>query len=152
MPSYTYEVIQPNGKPKKGTIDATSEDAAKMELKAAGHTIVSIGLASALTKDLDINIGKIVKPKELSIFCRQFQGILNAGVTVIDAQNANIIYRGGVVSAEGAKKIDLFNISGALVCGANADQLSVSNIEKGIYVVVVTDNNGRRTAKKIAIR
>lgn len=85
MPSYTYEVIQPNGKPKKGTIDATSEDAAKMELKAAGHTIVSIGLASALTKDLDINIGKIVKPKELSIFCRQFQGILNAGVTVIDA-------------------------------------------------------------------
>lgn len=85
MPSYTYEVIQPNGKPKKGTIDATSEDAAKMELKAAGHTIVSIGLASALTKDLDINIGKIVKPKELSIFCRQFQSILNAGVTVIDA-------------------------------------------------------------------
>ena len=85
MPSYTYEVIQPNGKPKKGTIDATSEDAAKMELKAAGHTIVSIGLASALTKDLDINIGNIVKPKELSIFCRQFQGILNAGVTVIDA-------------------------------------------------------------------
>ena len=37
MPSYTYEVIQPNGKPKKGTIDATSEDAAKMELKAMEH-------------------------------------------------------------------------------------------------------------------
>ena len=85
MPSYTYEVIQPNGKEKKGTINAASEEAAKLELKAAGNTIVSIGLASALSKDLDINIGKIVKPRELSIFCRQFQSILNAGVTVIDA-------------------------------------------------------------------
>ena len=91
-----------------------------------------------------------IKYQDKVATCEVFSG--DAGVTVIDAQNANIIYRGGVVSAEGAKKIDLFNISGALVCGANADQLSVSNIEKGIYVVVVTDNNGRRTAKKIAIR
>ena len=91
-----------------------------------------------------------IKYKDKVATCEVFSG--DAGVTVIDAQNVNIIYRGGVVSAEGAKKIDLFNISGALVCGANADQLSVSNIEKGIYVVVATDANGRRTAKKIAIR
>lgn len=85
MPSYLYEVIQPDGKEKKGTIEAANEEAARIELKATGNMIVSISMASALSKDLDITIGKIVKPRELSIFCRQFQSILNAGVTVIDA-------------------------------------------------------------------
>lgn len=85
MPSYLYEVIQPDGKEKKGTIEAANEEAARIELKATGNIIVSISMASALTKDLDINIGKIVKPRELGVFCRQFQSILNAGVTVIDA-------------------------------------------------------------------
>lgn len=85
MPSYLYEVIQPDGKEKKGTLEAANEEAARIELKATGNTIVSISMASALSKDLDITIGKIVKPRELGVFCRQFQSILNAGVTVIDA-------------------------------------------------------------------
>lgn len=85
MPSYVYEVIRQDGKAKKGTIEAASEEAAAAELKATGNVIVSISMANALNKDLEINIGKIVKPRELSVFCRQFQSILNAGVTVIDA-------------------------------------------------------------------
>ena len=85
MATYKYEVIQEDGKPKKGTIDAENEDAAIADLKAAGHFIVSVKMVSALEKDLEISIGRVAKPRELSVFCRQFESVLNAGVTVIDA-------------------------------------------------------------------
>ncbi len=85
MASYNYEVVQPDGKDRKGTIEAASREAAITELRASGNLIVSLDLANALNKDLDINIGKVVKARELSVFCRQFQSVLNAGVTVMEA-------------------------------------------------------------------
>lgn len=85
MPDYKYEIITSEGKTKTGTIDAASEEAAAMELRAAGSTIVSLSVAGALNKDIELHIGAAVKPRELSVFCRQFESVLNAGVTVIDA-------------------------------------------------------------------
>lgn len=85
MATYKYEVIQENGKPKKGTIEAVDEEAAYKELRAAGHFIVSVSMASAFEKNLEINIGRVAKPRELGVFCRQFESVLNAGVTVIEA-------------------------------------------------------------------
>lgn len=87
MTSYKYEVIGPDGKPRSGTLDAANLEAATSELKAGGNVIVSIGRANALNKDIDIHIGKAVSTRELSVFCRQFESVLNAGVTVIDALN-----------------------------------------------------------------
>lgn len=87
MPSYKYEVIGPDGKPQTGTIDASNLEIATAELKSGGNTIVSLSKANALNKDLDIHIGKAVSVRELSVFCRQFESVLNAGVTVIEALN-----------------------------------------------------------------
>lgn len=87
MATYKYEVIQEDGKPKKGTIEAVNEEAAIADLKAAGHFIVSLNMASAFEKNLEINIGRVAKPRELGVFCRQFESVLNAGVTVIEALN-----------------------------------------------------------------
>lgn len=85
MATYKYEVIQEDGKHKKGTIEAVNEDAALADLRAAGHFIVSVKMAGAFERDLEINIGRIAKPRELAVFCRQFESVLNAGVTVIEA-------------------------------------------------------------------
>lgn len=85
MESYKYEVVGPDGKTKTGTLEAVNLEMATAELKSGGNLIVSIARASALNKDLDIHIGKLVKPRELSVFCRQFESVLNAGVTVIAA-------------------------------------------------------------------
>ncbi|MGN0426423.1 MAG: type II secretion system F family protein [Agathobacter sp.] len=85
MASFKYEIIKPDGKSKKGTIEANTLEQAQSELKSDGSFIVSLKAASALDKDIDIHIGAAVKPRELSVFCRQFESILNAGVTVIDA-------------------------------------------------------------------
>ena len=85
MASYKYEIIGPDGKPQTGTIEAQNLEIATAELKAGGSTVVSIARANAFNKDLEINIGKAVSVRELSVFCRQFESVLNAGVTVIEA-------------------------------------------------------------------
>ena len=87
MASYKYEIVGPDGKPKSGTIEAQNIEMATAELKAGGSTIVSIARANAFNKDLEIHIGKAVSVRELSVFCRQFESVLNAGVTVIEALN-----------------------------------------------------------------
>ena len=68
-----------------GTIEAQNLEAAKAKLSSNGNLIVNIAQANALNKDLDIHIGKAVKARELGVFCRQFESILNAGVPVITA-------------------------------------------------------------------
>lgn len=85
MPTYKYQIITPEGKNKKGTLDANDELMARQALKSDGSTIVSIASAGALDKEINIQIGAPVKPKELAIFCKMFQSILAAGVTVIEA-------------------------------------------------------------------
>ena len=60
-------------------------EVASAELKSGGNTIVSIARANAFNKDLEIHIGKAVSVREMSVFCRQFESVLNAGVTVVEA-------------------------------------------------------------------
>ena len=85
MASYKYEVVGADGKPKTGTIEAVNMEVASAELKSGGNTIVSITRANAFNKDLEIHIGKAVSVREMSVFCRQFESVLNAGVTVVEA-------------------------------------------------------------------
>lgn len=83
--TYKYEIMTPDGKRKKGSLEAANQDAAYSELQAGGALVISLNTASVLDKDIEIHIGAAVKPRELSIFCRQMESILNAGVTVIEA-------------------------------------------------------------------
>lgn len=85
MGQFTYVAVTPQGKEKKGNIEAGDEAKAKALLKKEGLTPLSIAPASALNRDISIHVGAAVKPRELAVFCRQFQSILNAGVTIIEA-------------------------------------------------------------------
>ncbi len=85
MGQYTYVAITPQGKEKKGNLEAGDEAKAKAILKKDGLLPISITPANALNRDININFGAPVKPRELAVFCRQFQSILNAGVTIVEA-------------------------------------------------------------------
>ena len=85
MPSYKYEIVDKNGKSKKGTLEADNEQAASQELRNRGLTIVSVTKAGALDKEISLNFGGKVKPRDLSVFCRQFISMVSAGVTIMDA-------------------------------------------------------------------
>ncbi|MDY2589795.1 MAG: type II secretion system F family protein, partial [Agathobacter sp.] len=84
MSDFNYRAVDKQGKVKKGTIDARDEEAVKAKLKADGLTVVEVTKASLLNKDLNISIGGGVKSRDLSVFCRQFTSMVNAGVTIMD--------------------------------------------------------------------
>ncbi len=81
MAKYDYRAIDANGKVKKGTIEANSEETAKTKLRTEGLNITEFGES----KDIKFNFKKKVKNKDLSVFCKQFAAVLRAGVPVIAA-------------------------------------------------------------------
>lgn len=82
MSTYVYKVINSDGKEKKGTIDSESKQKAMSLLKSQGNTIISVEEGSALNKEITIGRKK-VKSRDLSVFCRQFNSLLSAGVGVV---------------------------------------------------------------------
>ncbi len=86
MSTYTYLVVDPNGKEKKGSIESDSREKAIERLRANGGTVVSLEDANALNKNIEISfLQRGPKPRDLAVFCRQFVSIVDAGVPVISA-------------------------------------------------------------------
>ncbi len=85
MPGFSYIAVDRNGKEKKGSIQADTREKALETLKSGGLIPVSVREQGVLNKDLDFSIGKKVKPRDLSVFCRQFVSIMQAGVPMKEA-------------------------------------------------------------------
>lgn len=83
--TYEYIIIDQRGKEKKGSMEGSDMDKVKTALKAEGMIPLSVKEQNILNRDLNLNFGSGVKPRDLSVFCRQFTSILAAGVTVISA-------------------------------------------------------------------
>ena len=82
MARFNYRAMDSNGKIKKGTVEANTEEAAKTKLRNEGLNITEFGVS----KDIQFGFGKKgVKNKDLSVFCKQFAAVLRAGVPIIQA-------------------------------------------------------------------
>ena len=87
MASFAYEAINSRGITVKGSIDADNIDKAQALLKGQELIPVTVKETSALTKDLNFEIGGKPKARDFSVFCRQFVSMTQAGVSLIDALN-----------------------------------------------------------------
>ena len=85
MASYGYEAINKDGKILKGSIEAENEERARVELKQQGLTLLELKEQDILTKDINLEIGGYPKPRDLSVFCRQFVSMTKAGVSILEA-------------------------------------------------------------------
>ncbi len=85
MATFAYEAMNKQGGALKGTIEAETIDAARAEIKGKGLTLLDLKEQSALNKEIKLDIGGKPKPRDLSVFCRQFVSMLRAGVTILDA-------------------------------------------------------------------
>lgn len=85
MAEYQYRMITPEGKEKKGTMEAKSAEQLRALLKSQKNIVLSIHQASLMTRDINLSIGKKVSARDFSIFCRQFVSIIQAGVSIIKA-------------------------------------------------------------------
>ena len=84
MATYEYIAVDRMGKQKKGTMEAQNEDRVKEFVKNEGLIPISVKEQNFLNKDISFG-NKKVKARDLSVFCRQFNSILAAGVTILNA-------------------------------------------------------------------
>lgn len=87
MAQFQYVAVTRTGDQTKGNIEAKNIEAAKLMLQTNGLTPISVKAPSLFSKDINIGGEKKVTKRDLSVFCRQFTSILNAGVTVVEALN-----------------------------------------------------------------
>lgn len=84
MPGYFYIVADKSGKEKRVKIEAANKESAKEFLKKDGYVILSLEEQSRQL-DVAVSFGKKLSPRDLSVFCRQFVSILEAGVAMKEA-------------------------------------------------------------------
>ena len=83
MADWTYQIIDQSGKKEK-EYSSRVRSRGKNKLKMDGNMVISLTKATALTKEISFSVGGKVKPRDLSVFCRQFTSMVNAGVTILD--------------------------------------------------------------------
>ncbi len=85
MAEFVYRAIGTDGKEKRGNIKAESMDEVYDIIRRDKMTPVEVKKAGIMERDLNIGIGGKIKPRDLSVFCRQITSMLQAGVTIMDS-------------------------------------------------------------------
>ena len=85
MAKFNYKALDSAGKPKNGTIEAASEDAARSALTRLSLKPLSISKVGGASGDIMafLNKGGKVKSKDLVVFTRQLATMINAGVPLV---------------------------------------------------------------------
>ncbi len=83
MPFYRYTAINRMGKRVRDSVEAVSLESAKRSLRTAGLVIVEIKAVGILERDISLPFLGNPNAKDMTIFCRQFQSILRAGMPVV---------------------------------------------------------------------
>lgn len=81
MAKYSFKVVDSSGKQQKKTVEAKSEEAARVKLKSEGYSVAGVGKEVGGAKKK----GGKVSDRDLSVFCKQFAAVLRAGVPIISA-------------------------------------------------------------------
>ena len=100
MATYVYSVRDKAGKIVKGKLEGESKDAVQSRLAQMGYIILELDQQSGLAALNSIQFAVTVKPKEVTIFARQFATMISAGLsltkclTILSAQTESAALRG----------------------------------------------------------
>jgi len=84
MPVFQYTVRDQTGAVRTGTSEAESQEILKRRLQEQGFTVNEVAATKGKKKKAGGGYGR-VKLKDLSIFCRQFSTMIDAGVSLVRA-------------------------------------------------------------------
>ena len=82
MSTYNYAVRDRAGKVVKGKLDGDSKDAVQAKLVQMGYIILELDQQGSLAGLGSLKFGTGVKPKDITIFARQFSTMINAGLSL----------------------------------------------------------------------
>lgn len=81
MQNFTYRALNSKGKPLKGKLQASSESAAKQQLKGQGYIVLELKPQKPHLFQMKTRI----KTQDICLFTRQLATLLNAGIPLTDA-------------------------------------------------------------------
>jgi len=84
MPTFQYTVRDATGAVRTGISEAENQDVLKRRLQEQGFSVNDVKQTAAKSKKSTGGFGR-VKLKDLSIFCRQFSTMVDAGVSLVRA-------------------------------------------------------------------
>jgi len=82
MATYVYAVRDKAGKIVKGKLEGENKDAVQSRLASMGYIILELDTQSGFASLNSITFAASVKPKEVSIFARQFATMITAGLSL----------------------------------------------------------------------
>ncbi len=83
MSTFKYSVRDKAGKVVQGTLEGDSQEAVSGKLRSMGYVILDLQENASLLHTLNsITFGGAVKPKELTLFARQFATMIGAGLSL----------------------------------------------------------------------
>ena len=82
MSTYNYAVRDKAGKVVKGKLDGDSKAAVQAKLAQMGYIILELDQQGGLAGLGSMTFGTGVKPKDITIFARQFSTMINAGLSL----------------------------------------------------------------------
>jgi type IV pilus assembly protein PilC len=82
MSTYNYAVRDRAGKVVKGKLDGDSKAAVQAKLSQMGYIILELDQQGGLAGLGSVRFGTGVKPKDITIFARQFSTMINAGLSL----------------------------------------------------------------------
>lgn len=82
MATFNYSVRDKAGKIVKGSLEGDSVDAVSAKLRQMGYIILELDQQSGLAALGQFKLGGKVKPKDITIFARQFATMINAGLSL----------------------------------------------------------------------
>lgn len=85
MKQFEYVIKTASGKEIRGKLSAADKKTAMEELRKRDVTVYSLKEMQQGILQMDIYIGKPVKPIHFIVYCRQFATLIRAGVTIVDA-------------------------------------------------------------------
>src|SRR4028119_1925672 len=86
MPAFQYTVTDQSGKVQTGVKEAENQSVLARQLREQGFTVAKIKQTRAATRRPGQPAGIVkggVKLAELSVFCRQFSTMVDAGVSLV---------------------------------------------------------------------
>ena len=85
MAGYVYVAVDMKGKEKRGKMEAPNADRVFQTLKTDGYFPIKISEQNIFNKDINISLSNPIKARDYSVFARQFDSIISAGVPIIKA-------------------------------------------------------------------
>jgi type IV pilus assembly protein PilC len=83
MATFNYSVRDKAGKIQKGSLEGDSRDAVSAKLRQMGYIILELDQQSGLAALGQLKLGGTsVKPRDITIFARQFATMINAGLSL----------------------------------------------------------------------